>query len=273
MGRKSRTKKQRRLAGVPSRQAAERAATRRGSAAEQALVELAAAADPGPHPLLPERLLPRRCELRDRAAAGPAWIWAAADFLGRTTGTGGAAPLQPDPDRDALHELDAQVAWEELLRAADRDPTGAPDPGLCQVVADCLPVDRGEDLDPLMGGLWTVTMDLVDRLNAVSSPDGDAEQCTARLAQVAEVVTDRLGDQARSMLDYLAAEATEHYRYPAGSWPTSGDLPGEPDDCEPALGTWVREKGIERTAAVVLAARMAPVLAELEWAGDCAPAR
>lgn len=226
------------------------------------------AADPGPHPLLPARLHAQRRQLRDRLATSAASLRASAALLAGMVGSvemlraaQGKRPL--DLDVEILHDLDARIAWEALLAFQDADPDAVPDEDLCQVVADCVAVERGEDLDPLLSGTWWPSQDLVERLNATFSPEGSREEAAAEFATAEEFVASRYGESARLLLAYVAAETTREYQYPAGAWLAVEDLPGGFSDEEGALGSWAVAAGIRRTAAVALAARLAVGLSEL----------
>ncbi len=237
------------------------AAKRSASARAEALAHIAVA-DPGPHPLLPTRLHPRRRELRDKLTGNTASFWASADLLAEIM-DGARSDLAQDLDLDVLHGVDAEVAWEALLAAQDADPELTPDEDLCAVVAQCARVERGEGLDPLLAGTWWVSQDLVERLNATSSPEASAEDYAAQLAETEEFVVRRCGEPARSLVRYVAAETTLHYCYPEGSWPTVDEMDGELGDHEGSVGTWARTDGWPTGVAVALAARVAAALAEL----------
>jgi hypothetical protein len=268
MGRKSRRKKERRQAiEAPRRDLV----AERGASAQASVLSQVAAADPGPHPLLPARLHARRRELRDRLATNSVSLRTSVGLLAELAG-GVQSERALDLDFEVLHDLDARIAWEALLAAQDAKPTAVPDEELCQVVADCAPVERGAELDPLLGGTWCVSQDLVDRLNATSSPEGSPEQAAAEFAETEQFVGSRYGEPARSLLRFVAAETTLHYQYPEGSWPAVEDLPGGLSDQEGAVGSWAAAEGIGRTAAVALAARMAPVLSELSRTRFARPA-
>jgi hypothetical protein len=260
MGRKSRKKKERGIDGV--RRAPRDGAAERSAGARTRAVADVAAADPGPHSLLPDRLHARRLELRDDLAANSASLWASAGLLAELVG-GARGERAFDLDYYVLHDLDARIAWEALLGAQDADPDAVPDEQLCQVVADCEWVERGAQLDPLRAGIWAVSQELVDRLNVTSSPEGSAADLAGELAATERLVGGRLGEPARSLLRYLAAETTLDYHYPPGSWPVVEDLPGGLSDGEGALGTWAAEEGIGRPEAVSLATRLAPVLSQI----------
>ncbi|MHB8288229.1 MAG: hypothetical protein ACYDEY_03155 [Acidimicrobiales bacterium] len=275
MGRKSRMKKERRVAKTRERAEESRARSKqvqllikqRNAAARSQALAAVAAADPGPHPLLPARLHARRTQLRDKLAWDAASFWASMGLVAEML-DGERWDRAPDPDCDALHGLDAQVAWEALLAAQDADREAVPDEALCRVVADCVSVDRGEKLDRLFGGTWWVTQDLVDRLVATSEPDGSPEEYAAEFSETVEFVVSRCGEPVRCLLRYLAAEATLHYEYPAGSLPTVEDLAGGIAEQDGALGTWASVAGVPTAEAVALAARVASVLAEISEPGE-----
>jgi hypothetical protein len=265
MGRKSRMKRRRRVAHAQRHKAIDRMiAERRSDARARALSEVSAT-DSGPHALLPDRLHVRRLEVRDRSAANAASFWVSEELLGELFADAERRPL-PESHLDVLHDLDAIVAWEALLEAQDADPDAVPDERLCKVVADCAAVERGGRFDPLLGGTWHASQELVDRLNATSAPEGTAEHYAAELADTEQRLVSRVGEQARSLLRYVAAETTRHYRYPEGSWPTVADLPDGFRDWEGAVGTWAAYEGVGIPDAIALAVRMAPVLREIAHA-------
>jgi len=264
MGRKSRRKKGRQ-ASVTQRQDL---VAERNLQAQASVLAALTAADPGPHPLLPARLHPQRQELRDRLATSAASLRASAALLAGMVGgiemLSGAQSERPlDLDFEVLHDLDARLAWEALLAAQDADADAVPDEDLCLVVGDCLAVDRGEDLDPLLSGTCWASQDLVERLNATFSAAGGREAAAGEFVAAEQFVVSRYGEPARLLLRYVAAEMTLEYQYPAGAWPAVNDLPGGFSDEEGALGSWAAAAGIKRPAAVALAARMAVGLSEL----------
>lgn len=262
MGRKSRMKRERR-AEVDGRRAVVREhLERRIDAARAAAVQEAEAADAGPHPLLPEPFHARRQALRAERADSAASFWTSMSLLVEMVSGESPPERRSDPEFDSLHDLDARVAWEQLLMVQDADPASLPDNVLCQVVADCQPMERGDHLDPLRGGMALASDELTERLNIFFSPDATAAECDHDLAQIEALMVARCGEPARSLLRYVASETTLHYAYPEDCWPEVPDpdeaLAGDDD----AVTAWVAADRPDPAQAVALAVRVAAVLAE-----------